>query len=226
MTASPTESSADARQPVLARVPDLLSPVVKAYRRRLLEFGATPQGVFWRNQTNMEKRFEVLLRIFDDTARAGEIAVNDLGCGYGAFFDVLQTHPALRGSRYIGYDVCTDMLDAAQKRIRDPRATFVRSAAPTEAADYSFASGTFNLRLEAAERSWADYVKALLTLLWQKTTKGLAFNMLDIRQRRAGDGLFYSDPKEFADFCRSALSPRIELVEDYGLPDWTMLVRR
>lgn len=225
MTPPPTGPSA-AEPSILARVPELLSPVVKAYRRRLLEFGATPQGVFWRNQTNVDKRFEVLLRIFDDAALAGEITVNDLGCGYGAFFSVLQSHPALRGSRYIGYDVCTDMLDAAEKRIRDPRATFVRSAAPTETADYSFASGTFNLKLQASERPWADYVKALLALLWQKTGKGLAFNMLDIRQKRAGDGLFYADPGDFADFCRTSMSPRLELVENYGLPDWTMLIRR
>ncbi len=211
---------------ILGRVPELLSPVVKAYRRRLLEFGATPQGVFWRNQVNVDKRFEVLLGIFDAASLAGEITVNDFGCGYGAFFDVLQTHPAMRGSRYVGYDVCTDMLDAAQKRIRDPRATFVRSAAPTETADYSFASGTFNLKLEAQERPWDEYVKALLGLLWQKTTKGLAFNMLDIRQKRTGDGLFYADPAEFGDFCRTAFSPKVEPIENYGLPDWTMLVRR
>lgn len=226
MTPPPPQSPPDGAASILGRVPELLSPVVKAYRRRLLEFGATPQGVFWRNQVNVDKRFEVLLRIFDEAALAGEIAVNDLGCGYGAFFDVLQTHPALRGSRYIGYDVCTDMLEAAQKRIRDPRATFIRSAAPTETADYSFASGTFNLKLEASERPWGDYVKALLALLWEKTTKGLAFNMLDVRQKRAGDGLFYADPADFGDFCRTAFSPHVELIENYGLPDWTILVRR
>lgn len=211
---------------VLGTAPRLLTPVVTAYRKRLHRFGPTARGVFWRDEASSRLRFEVLARIIDERDHAGEAVVNDLGCGYGAMFDVLRTHPALRGGRYYGYDMCTEMVEACQRRIRDPRATFIRHVRATVLADYSFASGTFNLKLDAPSRPWNGYVKASLELLWEMSRTGLAFNMLDLRHRRGDNGLYYADAGEFLDFCRTRLSDDTELIEDYGLPDWTMLVRR
>jgi SAM-dependent methyltransferase len=209
-----------------SRAPELLTPVVIAYRRRLDHFGPSPRGVFWRSRESAERRFQVLVRVFDDGDRGGGIAINDLGCGYGAFFEFIRDHPAMRGSRYVGYDICPEMVAEARARIRDPRATFVRHLKATETADYSFVSGTFNLKLEAEEAAWNAYVKASLELLWQKTRKGLAFNMLDPRDKEEGDGLYYADPLEFLEFVRARLSADARLIEDYGVPDWTILLRR
>ncbi len=132
----------------------------------------------------------------------------------------------MRGGRYFGYDICEDMVEVAKGRIDDARVSLLHNLIATRAADYSFASGTYNLKADVDEGEWTGYVKASLTQLWSRTAKGLAFNMLSTDGERREDGLYYGDPRAFLDFCREALSPDATLIEDYPLPEWTILVRR
>ena len=207
---------------------DMLNPVAAAYRRRLGQCGPTAKGAFWANQANVRRRFELLCRAFDPADIAGGgIVIRDFGCGYGALFDYLANHSVMNDSRYIGYDITQSMLDACGQRIRDPRATFRCSARPTAPADYTLVSGTFNLKLQAADAAWLDYVEASLVILWETTRKALAFNMLDRRHFDPDmEGLYYADCAELAALCRDALSPDVEVVENYELPDFTIIVRR
>ncbi len=206
---------------------DMLKIVNTAYRRRFMEFGSQPRGVYWSSAQSVQQRFELLCQIFEpDDIKGGEASIADLGCGYGALYDYLSGHPVMRGGTYHGYDICEDLLDACKDRINDPRVQFHHSMRATQDADYSIISGTFNLNVNADENQWLAYVLASLQDIWDKTEKGLAFNMLDIRAKSTPDGLYYADPSVFEGFCRSHLSNSVELITDYGLPDFTILVRR
>jgi len=200
----------------------MLVPVMGAYRRRYRSNGATPKGVFWSNADTVRKRFEVLCRVFDpgDIAR-GEASITDLGCGYGALYDFLKSHPIIRGGEYRGYDICESLLDACKIRIKDPRASFHLNMRATMPADYSIVSGTFNLKLHANEADWLRYVQASLKSLWQQTDKALAFNMLDNADADPMEGLFFADREAFEAFCRDNLSNDVTVVTDYGLSDFT-----
>lgn len=211
----------------LRRAPRFLAPVAQVYAIRLRECGPSARGVFWRHAEGQRLRFEVLSGVFEPDDEAGGIVVNDLGAGYGALFDFLATRPEMRASRYFGYDICIDMVLEARKRVRDPRATFVESLVATECADYSFVSGTFNMKLDEHDRDWTEYVEDSLVDLWSKTRRGLAFNMLCARtkQRKEKD-LYYADWREYAAFCREVLSPNVTLVQDYPLAEFTIYVHR
>lgn len=208
------------------RAPQFLTGIAEHYEKRLARFGALAQGVLWRNAEGQKLRFDVLVRIFEPGDRHGGITVNDLGCGYGAFFDYLKGRPVMAGSRYTGYDICAAMVETATGRIHDPRARFVHSAAATETADYSFASGTFNLKADVEAGPWNAYVKASLADLWRRTNKGLAFNMLSVTSTRREEGLYYADGAEFLEFCAATLSRNAVLADDYPLREWTIFVRR
>lgn len=222
---SPPSGSAEE---TLRQSSSLLLPVTAAYRRRLGQCGPTPKGAFWVSQHTVSKRFDILSRAFDPTDMAqGNVTIRDYGCGYGAFFDYLKSKPIMNDSRYIGYDITQSMLDACEKRIKDTRAEFRHSAKPATRADYSIVSGTFNLKLDAEDQTWIDYVHASLVLLWETTDRAIAFNMLDRRQFDPEiQGLYYADHLSMLSFCREALSPNVEVIEDYGLPDFTIIVRR
>jgi SAM-dependent methyltransferase len=207
---------------VLEQAPDILAPVAVAYDKRLGQWGARARGVFWRNEEGQRLRFEVLSRALQD--EPGPVTINDLGCGYGAFFDFLKDHPALRGGRFHGYDISEAMIRKAQERIDDPRATFTQGLIANEIADYSFASGTYNLCLDTDVDRWIRYVKASLTHLWTMTRKVVAFNMLaGLNYKR--DGLYYAEAKGYLAFCRT-LSPDVTFIDDYPLKEWTIVVRR
>ena len=211
---------------VLKRAPQLLAPIAVLYSQRLAQFGAKPRGVFWRNAEGQQLRFDILSAVFDADADKGKISINDLGCGYGALFEYLKNQPAMRESRYHGYDISEDMVARAKADARDPRAEFIQSLVPTRNADYSVASGTYNMRMNVGDEEWSEYVMTSLTHLWSRSHKAMAFNMLSTYGGKRLSDLYYADPRPYFDFCMRNLSRNITLIHDYSLDEWTIFVRR
>lgn len=205
---------------------NLLSLIKTIFDRQAEKHGASPQSVFWKHQEGQDLRYEIMLGIVAREDLAGNITLNDLGCGYGVFFDLIQNTPLMEGSRYTGYDLSEGMIKLAQKRISDARASFIVADHATETADYSFVSGTFNLHGGQDVIEWKHQIATGLTRLWHSTEKGMAFNMLDRNHTNKMDGLYYADANEFMDFCKNTLSENVELIADYPLEEWTIFVRR
>jgi SAM-dependent methyltransferase len=215
-----------ANEDIMKRAPALLTPVVMAYEKRLRRYGETAQGVFWKNDEWQFRRYEILSRIFDESAEAGGVTIHDFGCGYGALFDYLCELPVMTGSRYVGIDMSEAMLAAARKRVTDPRASFQRQLWATEPADYTIVSGTFNMLIDADAREWRDYVEVSLRRLWKTTRRGLAFNMLNALSEGKLAGLYYVPPENMLAFVRAEMDPEAELSIDTPLPDFTIFARR
>jgi len=205
--------------------PPFLKDIAAVFARRIIKFGETPAGVLWKDGDGQQLRFEVLAGILDDLPPSAPISINDFGCGYGALFEFLNTLPKAPELTYTGYDICEEMIHTAWHRVHDRRATFIEASNTDHAADFTFVSGTYNLKLLIENEPWNAYVKSSLTGLWEMTQKGLAFNMLDINHPEQGDGLYYADSEEFMDFCRG-LSTNVTLIDDYPLHEWTIFVRR
>lgn len=201
--------------------------IAAAYTAQFKEHGASHTGVLWHNESSHRRRFAEFLCLLEGENPGAGFSVNDLGCGYGALFEFLAGKAPGAVSRYYGYDICPDMIAAAQMRICDPRASFFVSDAASVRCEYSFASGTFNLMAEADADDWTAYVKHALLALWERSTRGLAFNLLDTGAVSAPQPwLYYTRREEFLDFCHSRLSPHVEWIHAPGAPDYTLLVRR
>ena len=220
-----TETLAQAFE-TLKRSRSMLEPVLETFDARLAKYGSDPRSAFWRNAEWQRRRYDILSRLFFEDDRRGGVTITDFGCGYGAFFDYLKDRPVMTNSRYTGIDMSAAMISQAQASIDDPRATFQRHLIATEATDYTFVCGTYNMRMAAGSGEWADYVKASLAQLWSKTNKALGFNMLRSDAPEKFMSLYYADVGEFLDFCRDNLSPDVDYSNDSPLPDWTIFVRR
>lgn len=184
--------------------------------------GQTVLGVGWPNRENQETRFSQLLRLIDPGLP--EFTVNDLGCGFADLYEFIRARDLpMRG--YRGYDLSEKMLEVAQGRV-GPDAELVHSGELTEQADYSFACGIFNTRLEASDAEWLEYVKSAVRDLDAHSTRGFAFNSLTTYVDWREDHLFYADPTELFRFCKEEISSRVALLHDYPLWEWTILVPR
>jgi SAM-dependent methyltransferase len=203
---------------------DLLNEVANYYSEKLAQHGETPRGVDWNGEESQTLRFEQLCKI---VTTPDAFSVNDLGCGYGALFDFLNIrYPAIS---YLGVDVSEDMIQAAKQRYQDnTQARFITSAEPNNLADYGVASGIFNVRLGRSDAEWRDYLEATLDVLNQTSRLGFAFNCLtsysDEDKKR--DYLYYADPCLLFDFCKRRYSRQVALLHDYGLYEFTILVRK
>jgi SAM-dependent methyltransferase len=184
--------------------------------------GQTPLGVGWPNRENQETRFAQLMRLID--ADAPGFTVNDLGCGFADLYGFIRAR-GLPMRAYRGYDLSEKMLEVARGRV-GPEAELIQAGRLTQPADYSFACGVFNTRLEASDEEWLEYVKSVIRDLDGHSTRGFAFNSLTTYVEWREDHLFYGDPTELFRFCKEEISSRVALLHDYALWEWTILVRR
>ena len=205
--------------------PRLLDEVATYYAEKLAEHGDTPRGVDWNGEESQMVRFAQLCKIID--TKTLNFSLNDLGCGYGALLDYLREKNS--ACTYLGVDVSPEMIKAAEQRhAAANRARFIAAAVPDEVADYGVASGIFNVRMERSDAEWFDYLQATLDVLDRTSTLGFAFNCLtsysDEGKKRGY--LYYADPCRLFDLCKRRYSRQIALIHDYGLYEFTILVRK
>lgn len=203
---------------------DLLNEVAHYYSEKLAQHGETPRGVDWNGEESQALRFEQLCKII---SAPGPFSLNDLGCGYGALFDFLaEKHSTFS---YLGVDVSEDMVRAAEQRhLHDLQSRFVTAPEPDIKADYGVASGIFNVRLGRDDSEWLKYLEDTLEVLDRTSSRGFAFNCLtsysDEDKKR--DYLYYADPCQLFDLCKRRYSRQVALLHDYGLYEFTILVRK
>lgn len=202
----------------------LLDQVADYYSEKLSTHGETPQGVDWNGKESQFLRFEQLCKVIQ---KDGPFSVADLGCGYAALFDYLDSH--FKDFQYLGLDVAADMIDAAQTRLnKTNNSRFMQSGSPDVVQDYMIASGIFNVRLENDDHEWLAHIKNTLNLMHENCTKGFSFNCLtsysDADKMR--DYLYYADPAILFDYCKRHFSRNVALLHDYDLYEFTMIVRK
>jgi SAM-dependent methyltransferase len=196
-----------------ADMPTLLDPVARTFSLGIKAFGQHHKALAWHDAERMQRRFDIFAGLIMDIPEDRPISVNDHGCGYGAMFDSFKALKALKHGRYYGYDISPEMIAEARKRHPDPRADFIVSHVATEAADYSFVSGTWNMKMWASNADWRDFVYENLRHLWSRTRTALGFNMLSIANPYREDTLYYADPLHMVEFCRRELTSNVHTVD-------------
>jgi SAM-dependent methyltransferase len=183
--------------------------------------GTSVKAVGWRTRENQRLRFGQLLRGLE----LGDepFSVNDLGCGLADLYGFIRDE-GLPMSRYRGYDLSEKMLAAAGEQVGDD-GELIRGDRITETADYSFACGIFNTKLDATDAEWLEYMKSVIANLDERSNRGFAFNSLTTYVDYREDHHFYGDPTELFSFCKQEISPRVALLHDYPLWEWTIAVR-
>jgi SAM-dependent methyltransferase len=201
----------------------IIERVEQYYTDRVRKFGATAAGVDWKDEVSQELRFAQFDHLWG-SERA--FSLNDLGCGYAALFGYLRR----RGFKldYYGIDVSAGMLDQARRLYGRSKAVnlVLGTEAPAQ-ADYTVASGIFNVKGETDAGPWREYVFRTIRAMAESSRSGFAFNVLSDHSDKhlQRPDLFYMDPAEAIDFCGRSISRHVHLAQDYGLYEFTLCVR-
>lgn len=196
------------------------------YSSHLRDFGNSAKGVGWKNTEAQHIRFDQLVKII----ATADYSINDLGCGVGELYKyLLERH--LKPREYLGYDILTDMVDTAnQLFVGTQNARFKKIDRSSEMieADYSVASGIFNVKYEASESQWMHYVLTTLDDLNSKSKHAFSFNLLTKYSDKEfmQEYLYYADPLFYFDYCKRNYSKNVALLHDYYQYDFTILVRK
>lgn len=202
----------------------VLDNVRDYYTGRVVAHGPTPRGVDWNSSESQHLRFEQLLRVCD--RETGSFSLGDYGCGYGALLDHLLAQG--REVSYRGYDISARMVEVArQLHEGQPNCRFDTDENVLAGVDYVVASGIFNVKLDADLPDWEAHMHRTLERLATLGRRGFSFNVLTSysdRERMRPD-LYYADPCFWFDHCKRRFARNVALLHDYGLYEFTILVR-
>jgi SAM-dependent methyltransferase len=205
----------------------LLKDIDQYYSDKIKKFGATPQGVDWKDEASQKIRFRQLLKILHQRR---DFSLNDLGCGYGSLLGYM-IESGFESFQFCGYDLSEEMIAQAGLLFKGAennsfkRITDSNQLAP---ADYTVASGIFNVKMEYEEKEWMDYFLATLNNMNVVSQKGFSFNALTKYSDKEfmKDNLYYADPLFIFDYCKTHFSKHVSLIHDYPLYEFTILVKK
>ena len=200
------------------------SRVRQYYDEKIQTHGPTARGVDWNSPESQQMRFGQLLKLIDHRL---PFAINDFGCGYGALVDYLQKE--LHQFQYRGFDISPQMIArAAELHATATRIAFVNHELELPEADYTVASGIFNVKFDTSAADWETYMLQILETIDGLSERGFAFNVLtkysDPQFMRPD--LYYADPVFLFDYCKTKFSRFVALLHDYPLYEFTILVRK
>lgn len=202
-----------------------LAGVAHYYAGKIAKHGPTPFGVDWSCTPTLELRFVQLLKVcsFDSG-----FSINDLGCGYGALHGFMRRRWPRAAVDYLGIDMVPAMVDAARRLQRGTGAKFAIGSTCTRQADYSVASGIFNVKLDQSTEVWTRLVQAVLADMCASSRRGFAVNFLAPAEPGADavPELFRASPDAWRDYCEKNLGVRVELLREYGMREFTLLARK
>jgi hypothetical protein len=193
------------------------------YTDNLKEHGISSESVGWPNKQDHTLRFQKLFQGVDLTRIC---SLNDLGSGYGAVLDYLSSVNTSLES-YFAYDISQDMLDDIDiQRYKQTNIKKFLGPNLSTPADFSIASGIFNVRFSETDELWQDYILETLSNLNESSIQGFSFNLLSTYVDFKKDHLFYGDPLFFFDYCKEKFSRYVSLFHDYKLWEWTIVVKK
>jgi len=201
-----------------------LEKIKDYFKQRLAAYGATPRGVDYNSTESQEIRYVQLIKIIEANKK---YSLLDFGSGFGAFYDYLirSGHKL----QYIGYDISTPMVEKGRElHSHTPDCWFTTQIEAISMVDYSISCGTFNIKLDIDENTWTKIVLDGLHQMNVFSQKSFAFNLLTKYSETAKmrPDLYYGDPLFFFDYCKRNFSKNVALLHDYGLYDFTILVRK
>jgi SAM-dependent methyltransferase len=211
----------------------ILSEVERYYSQKVIAHGITARGVDWNSPESQQLRFVQLLKVCGSCGAepgagpTNSFSINDYGCGFGALVKFLTQ----RGDRftYCGFDISQEMIARAKQLYEDqPDVRFTVQESELTAADFTVASGIFNVRMQTTDQEWQQYILATLEKMNGLSKRGFSFNVLtrysDPEYMRPD--LYYADPCFLFDYCKQHFSRNVALLHDYELYEFTILVRK
>ena len=196
--------------------------IVKHYEDCLKKYGDTHKGVDWPNLDDLYKRYKVMLEVLKPLE--SNVTILDFGCGTAMLNGYLMQNN-YTGILYSGLDISQDFIGTASAKY--PDCHFYQMDVFDEPFDlpnfdYIVMNGVFTEKQSLSFAEMFTYFKRLLVRIFEKATKGIAFNVMSKAVDWERDDLFHLSTDELICFVTKELSRNFIIRNDYGLYEYTM----
>ena len=177
--------------------------VADEYNSRFIKYGAQPKSSLWFSEQRQILRFDLIIRCIRKNSPQGQFLINDIGCGYGGFLKRLEENFSIDSFSYAGFDLAKSPIAYCERKYARNGAQFFFSGIPSEIADYSVMSGTFNYAPDITFNAWKDYLFKSLNSIWNLTKRSMIFNlMISGDERITSQNISYIKKETVVNFCQ------------------------
>lgn len=195
--------------------------IVKHYENCLKKYGDNHLGVDWPDEEDAFLRYRIMLEIITDQKNCSLL---DFGCGTARLYDLILKN-SHQNIKYTGLDISDEFIKVCKQKY--PNVTFIcmdilESAEQIGIYDYIILNGVFTEKLELSFDEMFGYFKKVIKLLYLKTNKGIAFNVMTKHVDWEREDLFHLPFDLLASFLKSEISSNYIIRNDYGLFEYTV----
>ena len=194
-----------------------------SYKNRLMKYGNSPQGLFWKNSFTQIHRFELIVTTLNKYYNLKKFTICDIGCGYGKFLEFLRNELNESAFQYQGCDLNNKLIEYCTKNYSNRNFKFYKQSSPKGFVDFSVMSGTFNLSVTEDIKIWEKYILKNLNNIWKQTNKIMAFNLLHHDEKKIKQGLYYTEKNWIKDTCEHNFG-KTEIIFSSILPDDILII--
>ena len=178
--------------------------VADEYNSRFIRYGAQPKSSLWFSEQRQFLRFDLIIDCIKSNPVPRYFSVNDIGCGYGGFLKRLKSNFNNDSFSYAGFDLAKSPIEYCERKYAKKGAYFYSSGTPSEMADYSVMSGTFNYAPDLTVNAWRDYLFTSLNSIWNLTRRSMIFNlMISEEDKITSQSISYIRKETILNFCQS-----------------------
>lgn len=188
----------------------------KHYVERFKEHGYSYKTLGWGSVETQILRFKILADIAD---LAGQ-SICDIGCGFGDMYPYLIKR--FGKLDYTGIDICPTLIEEAKRQFPDAKFEVrnILDNPPEKKYDYVLASGVLTYKTGPEH---LDYVKKMLSSMFNMATKGLAVNFLTKYVDYELEKDFHFAPEEAFSFAMK-MSRWVTLRHNYPLYEFSLFI--
>jgi SAM-dependent methyltransferase len=192
------------------------------YDKCFKEHGDNNLGVDWPNYEDTLTRHQIMLELIKEE----NCSLLDFGCGLGHFQEYINTLPILNSIKYSGLDINRSFYNAC--KIKYPHLDFYHIDILHENNlpnfDYIVCNGTFTEKRDLTQEEMMEFFTSAITKLWDKCSKGIAFNLMSKHVDWEREDLFHVSLDELGWFLKNNISRNFVIRNDYKLYEYTVYV--
>lgn len=194
--------------------------IAKHYEECFEKHGDNHLGVDWPNHEDTLKRYQIMLDI-----TTPESSLLDFGCGTSALYQyAIDTKQ--NNFNYSGLDITSAFVEKSKEKF--PNQTFYHKDILVDNDipnfDYIVCNGTFTEKRDLSYDEMFEFFSNTIKILWNKTNKGIAFNLMSKHVDWERDDLFHVSLDKLGWFLKDNLSRNFTIRNDYKLYEYTTYV--
>lgn len=200
--------------------------IVSHYENCFKQFGDSHKGVDWPNFDDLLRRYQVMLEV---VKKDENVSLLDFGCGTAMLKDYIDATPEWKAKNitYSGIDLGETYIEHCKKKYPETDFKLVDVLKNPEAlqkVDYIVMNGIFTEKLSLTFDEMFSYFEKLITVVFEKCNKGIAFNVMSKAVDWERDDLFHLSTDLLINFLTKKITRNFVIRNDYGLYEYTVYV--